>query len=299
MSEQFSDRDNQQETNQIESSETLCKKFLKQDISVHRPTYNNILKFSTQDLGYYLAGLIEGDGYISPQNQIVIVFHLDDSSLAYSLKKTIGYGNIYKIKNKNAIKLVIANKLGVQKILELINGKLRLPHKLEQFLVIVKNYPNIIPIFNIDCSSLSEHYWLTGYSDADASFQIKILNRPNKKNPEIRLYYQVDSKYDIIIKQIKESFGGYLGLRKTQETPSHYHSTSFDHAKNLIKYFDKYQLQSTKYINFIKWRKAYLIIQEREHLTEKGQEKIKKLKESMNRNLNLEIKIKSDSNESY
>jgi hypothetical protein len=53
----------------------------------------------------------EGDGYISPQNQIVITFNLNHSSLAYSLKKVIGYGNIYKIKNKNALKLVISKNI--------------------------------------------------------------------------------------------------------------------------------------------------------------------------------------------
>lgn len=159
MSEQFSDRDNQQETYLIESSETLCKKFVKQDISVHRPTFPTpLVNFSTKDLGYYLAGLIEGDGYISPQNQIVIVFHLDDSSLAYSLKKIIKYGNIYKIKNKKAIKLVIANKLGVQKILELINGKLRLPHKLAHFRAIIENYPDIKPIIDTACPPLNKHF---------------------------------------------------------------------------------------------------------------------------------------------
>lgn len=67
-----------------------------------------------------------------------------------------------------------------------------------------------------------------------------------------------------------------------------------------LRWIDKYSLQSTIQRSwYIKWRKAYLIIQKREHLTEKGQEKIKKLKESMNKNLNLEIKIKSDSNENY
>ena len=310
MSEQFSDRDNQPETikislshfievfsqiNLIGSSETWRKKFQDIKISIHRPTHKSLFNLSSQDFGYYLAGLIEGDGYISPQNQIVIVFNIDDSSLAYSLKKHIGYGNIYKIKDKNAIKLIISKNDGVKKVLQLINGKLRLPHKLEQFMKVVNSYHlDIKPINYLDLSSLNNSYWLTGYSDADASFQIKILNRLNKKNPEIRLYFQIDSKYDTILNQIKTDFGGYIGLRKSQNT-YYYHSTSFNSAKLLINFFDQYHLLSTKYLNYIKWRKAYLIIQNREHLTELGQERIKKLKESMNRK--LEIMIKSDINE--
>lgn len=304
MSAQFSDKDNQQETIKIKpvdqaeiigSSETLCKKFLDTKISIHTPTHKSIFNFPPQDFGYYLAGLIEGDGYISPQNQIVIVFNINDSSLAYSLKKHIGYGNINKIKDKNAIKLVISKKDGVRKVLKLINGKLRLPHKLEQFKKVINNhYLDIMPINSPDSSSLKTSYWLAGYTDADASFQIKILKRLNKKNPEIRLYLQIDSKYLIILNQIKETFGGFIGLWESQNT-YYYHSTSFNSAKILINYFDKYHLLSTKYLNYIKWRKAYLIIQDRGHLTELGQNDIRKLKESMNSN--LEIKIKSDINE--
>jgi hypothetical protein len=39
---------------------------------------------------------------------------------------------------------------------------------------------------------------------------------------------------------------------------------------------------STKYINYLKWREAYLLIQNKDHLTEKGLNKIIKLKKAMN-----------------
>lgn len=296
MSEQFSNVNNQQETLINKgSSETIREIFQKDKISIHRPSHKSIFLFSSEELGYYLAGLIEGDGYISPQNQIVITFNINDSSLAFSLKKCIGFGQIYKIKNKNAIKLVISKKLGVKKILILINGKLRLTHKLKQFLNLIEHYhPDIIPIAQLTTSSLINTYWLSGYSDADASFQIKIITRKIRKNPEIRLYYQLDSKYPDILKQIQENFGGYMSIRQSQCTLRYnYHSTSFNDAKNFINYFDKFQLQSTTSLSdYYKWRKAYLIIQNKEHLTLEGQNKIKNLKETMNKN--LEIKIESN-----
>jgi hypothetical protein len=160
MLKQFLDMDNQQETtNFVGSSETLCKKFLDLNIFIHKSTHKSLFKLPSQDFSYYLAGLIEGDGYISPQNQIVIIFDIQDSSLAYSLKKHIGYGNINKIKDKKAIKLVISNNEGVKKVLKLINGKLRLPHKLEQFINVVNNYHlDIIPINSLDSSSLKTSY---------------------------------------------------------------------------------------------------------------------------------------------
>jgi hypothetical protein len=62
----------------------------------------------------------------------------------------------------------------------------------------------------------------------------------------------------------------------------------------VIKYFDRYFLQSTKHINFLKWRKAYILIQNKKHLTEPGLEKICKLKNTMNRlSVNVVVKIES------
>ena len=54
---------------------------------------------------------------------------------------------------------------------------------------------------------------------------------------------------------IKEIFGGNIGYRESQDT-YYYGSTSFGSAKNVIRYFDNFHLQSRKYDNYLKWRKA-------------------------------------------
>ena len=82
---------------------------------------------------------------------------------------------------------------------------------------------------------------------------------------------------------IKDVFGGNLGHRKSQDS-YYYGSTSFGSAKKVINYFDTFHVQSRKHINYLKWRKAYIIIQEKGHLTESGIDKITKLKNTMNRN---------------
>jgi hypothetical protein len=81
---------------------------------------------------------------------------------------------------------------------------------------------------------------------------------------------------------IKNHFGGNIGYRKYQDT-YYYGSTSFGSAKNIINYFDKFNLQSRKYVSFLLWRRSYLLIQNREHLTEKGINKITKIKALLNR----------------
>jgi hypothetical protein len=92
---------------------------------------------------------------------------------------------------------------------------------------------------------------MAGFSDADASFQIKIVYRENKPRPEIRLNFQIDQKDKNVLLLFQEIFGGNIGYRSTQNT-YYYGSTSFGSAKKVINYFDYFHLQSSKHINYLK-----------------------------------------------
>ena len=279
----------------IGSPETIRNKILLSSeiikpVSVHVPTH--LKPFNDIKFSYYLAGLIDGDGHFSKKQQLVIVFNILDIQLAYFIKKQLGYGNVNKVKNKNAVLLIVSKTEGIEKVITLINGKTRSKSKIEQINVNILSHPrflgfskNIKITLNSD-NDLNNH-WLAGFSDADASFQIKSINRKNKI--EIRLNYQIDQKKDYLLKLIKDFFGGNIGYRASQDT-YYYGSTSFGSAKKVINYFDHYHLQSTKHINYLKWRKVYLLIQDKKHLTELGLNKIIKLKNSMNK-LNEDIKI--------
>ena len=63
---------------------------------------------------------------------MVIVFNQLDASLAYFIKGQIGYGNIYKVKNKEAVILVVSKGEGIRRVIKLINGKIRSDNKLNQ-----------------------------------------------------------------------------------------------------------------------------------------------------------------------
>ena len=133
----------------------------------------------------------------------------------------------------------------------------------------------------MDFSNNFNNHWLTGFSDADASFQIKIIKRVTRPKPEIRLNFQIDQKNNLLLNMIKEFLGGNIGYRKSQDT-YYYGSTSLGSAKNVIEYFDKYHLQSKKYISYLRWRKVYRLIQDKEHLTDKGLIKILRIKSLIN-----------------
>ena len=108
----------------FETSETLCNETVKfieniKSIPVHIPKH--FKPISDNDFGHYLAGLIEGDGHFSNQQQLIIAFHSLDVSLAYYIKERLGYGSVKKIKNKNAYIFIISSKEGLKKVINLIN----------------------------------------------------------------------------------------------------------------------------------------------------------------------------------
>lgn len=254
-------------------------KFISDHVAKHVKPLNN------EQLGHYLAGLIDGDGHFSKMQQLVIAFSSTDVFLAYYVKEKLGYGTVRKVKNKNAHLLIVSKKEGVLNALNLINGKLRTEHRFNQVISNILNdtkYKNLDIKFTINSSNDFYNHWLAGFSDADASFQIKFLNRIIKNKPEIRLNYQIDQKKNLLLEMIKSYLGGNIGYRKSQDT-YYYGSTSFGSAKKVLQYFDKFNLQSRKHISYLKWRKVYIIIQNKEHLTEKGLAKILKIKSHLNR----------------
>ena len=173
----------------------------------------------------------------------------------------------------------------MEKVINLINGKLRTNNKLNQIKnnilnhIKFKDFSGLINI-SLNSSNNLNNLWLAGFSDADASFQIKLINRNN--HTEVRLNFQIDQKKKDLLVLIKKFLGGNIAYRTSQDT-YYYGSTSFGSARNVINYFDKYHLLSTKHINYLKWRKTYLIVQNKDHLSKEGLGKITKIKNTMNR----------------
>jgi hypothetical protein len=60
----------------------------------------DISTFSENDLGYYLAGLIEGDGCFL-KAELQISYHLKDRIAAEKLQKAIGFEKVYLFRIKS------------------------------------------------------------------------------------------------------------------------------------------------------------------------------------------------------
>lgn len=178
-------------------------------------------KLNNNQLGYYLAGLIEADGsIIVPQKNskntptISISFNIIDKPLALCIKGRLGYGSLEEIIENNAIKLIIRGKYNILNIVSLINGKFRTP-KIEKLHSLISYINNMwlnseekIILFGLDtspsprpegaggwsrctegsfwtpptASSFDKNSWLAGFSDGDANININITWPENSKN---------------------------------------------------------------------------------------------------------------------
>ena len=179
-------------TNESKHQILAYNKTLNTNLSEH---FINLKKDKLQ-LGYYLAGLIESDGSIivpSYQNsaytpKISIVFNSKDKPLALHLINTLGYGSIQKSNSDSAIYLVIRNKKGIIDLISLVNGKFRTPkisslYKLIDWVNDSRTYSSLIDNklekLPLDKSNLENNAWLSGFSEGDSTFQIRITEGLN------------------------------------------------------------------------------------------------------------------------
>lgn len=189
--------------------------------------YNKYL--NDENLGSYLAGLIEGDGSISVHDDvsknryspiISIAFNKNDYQLALFFKNKLNIGKIQIKSNTNVCIWQIKSIEDVYKIINITNGYYRTP-KYEAIIrcinwinnyinnyeiKFVKNLYNyninirskilsnisILEIKPLDTTNILNNSWLAGFTDADGYFYIGLNKSKNKE--KINLSYRIEIK---------------------------------------------------------------------------------------------------------
>lgn len=257
------------------------------------------------DLKYYIAGLFEGDGHIWIPNSNIkkkalprwhITAHVKDAPLITHLLKLIGHGFIRNKIKDNAVVLTIGNRQGILKIIEWLNGRLYTPKLIKFNLMIdwmnLNDNCNIVKLPLIDPSM--NNYWFSGFVDADGHFKIRttLLNTDNNNKKERfatlmsidqRIIDPLGGSYLPIMDKIKDTFAGKL-ITVIKKGNSYYHLnfnnyTSLDLIHN---YFSKFSLFSSKYLDYICWRDAFLIRRNIPVLSQVDKQNIINLKSQMN-----------------
>lgn len=271
---------------------------------------NNISVFKDKDnLGYYLAGLLEGDGHISLPSlgnttlnrvlnpRIVFTSHKENLGMYAFIQSELG--NIGRFQSSgNAIRYIIGDMKGIIYFINLIHGKLRTPKnkRLNDTIKFINaKYSLSIAESLLDNSNYQDNYWFTGFTEADGHFGIKYVESKEKSEtrkrstPEsVSLNFRLDQRaYDKPTSSSMEPFmnglASFLSSNLNRYKPAKdievlsLYVSSVNNIKFLVDYFNRYPLIGNKLNDFKKWEIVYNMIISKEHLSIEGRLKIKTL----------------------
>lgn len=232
------------------------------------------------NFGYYLTGLIEGDGtIITPKQErdsknrlcypsIQIIFNLKDMPLALIIQKELGFGTLTRQKGVNAYRLTINNYEGLLLIIYLLNGKMKTPKILDLWKLI--DWFNIkFPLLNLqkytkNNESIKNNPWFSGFIDADGHFAI----RTTKNNKMIKITcnfiivqsqkdHNKNDKIDFLQDIAKYLSTTVKSIRNDKPKPEYSIKTvNLCGNLELKTYLEKNPLFSSKYLDYFDWLKV-------------------------------------------
>ena len=304
----------------LNTAKALPIEEVKQALSTYNSNFNLnrtgeseafLYKKDKNSLGYYLAGLLEGDGSISipglgatTMNRILnprIVFttHVNNVGMYVFLQSELGGVGRFQTSGTNTLRYIIGDKEGTLLCINLMHGKLRTP-KNKRFNDLIKSF-NLKYSLNIaesllDTSDFGDNSWLAGFTEADGHFGIKYVEskpksdtRKRSVSESVSLKFRLDQRaYDkptcSDMLPFMKNLASFLGCNVKSYNCNKSHSevlslsvTSIENTKLLINYFEKYPLLGEKWYNYNKWSTVYYMIISKEHLTKKGRLEIRSL----------------------
>lgn len=257
---------------------------------------------------YYLAGLWEGDGHIwipltanAPSGKkytphFSISFAQEEYSLVLKLKSLIGGSIRHKVENHTYV-LTITSIPGLINIINAVNGCLRTP-KIAKFNAMI-NWINqetgsSITTYDVDNSSLLVNAWLSGFIEADGSFDIRVSqsdNHATKNRVSARLRLEqreLDPNTGASYLEVMTSIAKALGVTLNKSIHNgniEYFLISASSTKSrgiIVNYFTQFPLFSSKRLNYFDWNACHNLIISKNHTTKEGRDIALKLKLGMN-----------------
>lgn len=137
-------------------------------------------------------------------------------------------------------------------------------------------------------------YWITGFSDAESNFSIRITKDKKRKTGwRILSIFSIElHKRDILLlRRIKTFFGvGIISERKNGNIV--YFVQSFeDLTKAIIPHFDKYSLLTQKKADFLLFKSIIELLNSKVQASTEGLQKIINIRASMNKGLSKELNL--------
>ena len=138
-------------------------------------------------------------------------------------------------------------------------------------------------------------WFVTGFTDAEGSFMISFL-----KNPRVRSGWQIQSIFQIalhkkdleLLNLLQSYFGGIGKIVKHGKDSYSYRVRSLEeNLDKILPHFDQYSLKTQKFSDYLLWREVVLMMQRKEHLTDKGVQTIVNIRASLNLGLSDDLKV--------
>ena len=128
-------------------------------------------------------------------------------------------------------------------------------------------------------------FWVAGFVDGEGTFYIGINKQPSmtigyQVLPEFRI---VQHKKDIKLLYELKKFFGFGVVRVNHDDRYELRIRKIDHLKDIILFFEKYQLQTQKQFDFLKFKKIIKLIEESKHIEIQGLLRIIEIASQMNR----------------
>lgn len=144
----------------------------------------------------------------------------------------------------------------------------------------------------VNNSNLSP-YWVSGFSDAEASFSIRITKDKNRKTGWRVLpifIIELHSKDIVLLRRLRAFFDvGILTERKNNRIV-YYVQAFTDLTKVIIPHFNKYPLLTQKNADFILFKDVVDLLNSKEQASMEGLQKIINIRASMNKGLSEDLK---------
>lgn len=254
--------DNQQETlKSIKgSSETTCK-----------TTFN-------LDLLYWFVGFLEGDGLFFRSNErLFFVIAQNELIVLFKVKQLLNLGRVQK--HGLYFRFIITKLKDVYFLINLISNMILFYKTMIKINDCLLN--NFVKNYNFKFFNFMQNAWLSGFIDSEGCFYIRLYKRALYKcGYQIRVLFYLDQKLldedEIFFDYLKIYFGGCVTNRKNGNL-----RLSIENEKdiiNLINYLKRYPLRShKKSIQFKHWLICWRI-KNKQDITTKDIEKIKKIK---------------------
>nr|YP_003204914.1 endonuclease [Millerozyma farinosa]CAY39284.1 Endonuclease, COX1 group I intron encoded [Millerozyma farinosa] len=248
----------------------------------------------------WFIGFVEGNGAIqsySNNSKVRFVLTQKESNILYLIKNNLNMGTVKhfpssKSNNKNDFyRLMVDDPSHILLLTYLFNGNLALNHRINQLSlwinILNKKFINHNIIFmNKPVNITLNDSWLAGFTDAEGYFNTSITYNDKYKFSHImKMRYILDQNDEIMLNKMRNLFNvGKVTFRQKTNFTYRYTMTGLKSMDKVILYFDKNTLYSKKSMSYKKWKEMYMKIKNKEHLTEKGMEEIKKMKKQINMN---------------